>query len=164
MPWRPIGSVNIEPHFLDHDNNWKWAISFTAMPLYPRGKNSRYPLVWRSGGPLCRSGQDKVKILDLTRSRTSTPRSSNLLPIHQTSVDVSEKHITLIIRYAWHYTEMKQMMLLAILGFLFGLFFDPKKYRLHVFWNVSWFLTKNIASHPMEPISYSHLRQSRILH
>jgi hypothetical protein len=35
--------VNI-PHFLYLGTIWRWVVNFTPRSLYPRGKNSRYPL------------------------------------------------------------------------------------------------------------------------
>jgi hypothetical protein len=45
------GSGCTYPHFLDIGTSWKWAVSFTPRPLYLRGKNPRYPLDRRLGGP-----------------------------------------------------------------------------------------------------------------
>jgi hypothetical protein len=39
-----MGSGYIDPHFLDLGTSWRWVVSFTPRPLYPRGKNPRYPL------------------------------------------------------------------------------------------------------------------------
>jgi hypothetical protein len=36
---------------------WRWVVSFTPRPLYPQGKNPRYPLDKRLGGPQSRSGR-----------------------------------------------------------------------------------------------------------
>jgi hypothetical protein len=48
--------------------------SFTSLPLYPRGKSPRYPLVRRMGEPHSRSGRrGEEKILDPTGTRTPTP-------------------------------------------------------------------------------------------
>jgi hypothetical protein len=52
-------------------------VSFTPLPLYPRGKSSRYPLDRRLGGPQSRSGQrGEEKVLDPTGTRTPALRSS----------------------------------------------------------------------------------------
>jgi hypothetical protein len=40
-----------DPHFLDIGTSWRWVVSFTPRPLYPRGKSPRYPLDRRLGGP-----------------------------------------------------------------------------------------------------------------
>jgi hypothetical protein len=70
------GSRYIDPHFLDRGTSWRWVVSFTPRPPYPRGKSHRYPLDRRwLGGPQSRSERHgEEKILDLTESRTSTPR------------------------------------------------------------------------------------------
>jgi hypothetical protein len=42
-------------------------VSFTLLPLYPRGKSPRYPSHMRLGGPLCLSGRyGEVKIINST--------------------------------------------------------------------------------------------------
>jgi hypothetical protein len=35
---RPWGNVCIDPYFLDLGTSWRWVVSFTSRPLYPRGK------------------------------------------------------------------------------------------------------------------------------
>jgi hypothetical protein len=45
------GSGYIDPYFLDLGTSWRWVVSFTPRPLYPRGKSPRYPLDRRLGGP-----------------------------------------------------------------------------------------------------------------
>jgi hypothetical protein len=51
-------------------------------PLYPRGKCPQYLLDRRLGGPESQSGHcGEEKILDPTRTRTSTPQSSSLQPV-----------------------------------------------------------------------------------
>jgi hypothetical protein len=77
-PWRRMGSGCVGPHFLDLGTSWRRVVSFTPLPLYPRGKSPRYPLDRRLGGPQSRSGRfGKEKILDPTVIRTPTPRSSS---------------------------------------------------------------------------------------
>jgi hypothetical protein len=46
-----MGAERIEPHFLDLSTSWRWVVSFTPQPLYPQGKNCRYPLDKRLRGP-----------------------------------------------------------------------------------------------------------------
>jgi hypothetical protein len=54
----------------------RWVVSFTARPLYPRGKSPRYPLDRILGGPQSRSRRRKEeKILGRSGTRTPTPRS-----------------------------------------------------------------------------------------
>jgi hypothetical protein len=70
--WR---SGCIVPHFLDLDSSWRWVVSFTTQPLYPRGESPRYPLDRRLGGPQNRSGrrrEEKILVLTETRTPTST--------------------------------------------------------------------------------------------
>jgi hypothetical protein len=69
---------SIDPHFLDLGTKWRWVVSFTPWPHYPRGKISRYPLDRRLDGPQSRSGRrGEEKILDHNGTRTPTPRSSS---------------------------------------------------------------------------------------
>jgi hypothetical protein len=66
MPGRLMGSGCIDPRILDLGINWRWAVSFTDRPLYPRGKSSRYSLNRRLDGDQNRSGQNgEEKILSL---------------------------------------------------------------------------------------------------
>jgi hypothetical protein len=60
-PWRPMGSRCIDPHFLDLGSSWRWVVSFTPWPLYPRGKSPRYLLDRRLGGPQSRSGHGETR-------------------------------------------------------------------------------------------------------
>jgi hypothetical protein len=54
-------------------------VSFTPLPLYPRGKSPRYPLYRTLGELQSRSGQrGEEKILDPTMTRSPTPRSQSL--------------------------------------------------------------------------------------
>jgi hypothetical protein len=58
MPWRCMGEwMYRSTSFLDLGTGWRWVDSFTSLPLYPRGKSPRYPLVSRLGGPQNRSGR-----------------------------------------------------------------------------------------------------------
>jgi hypothetical protein len=53
-------------------------VSFTRLPLYPRGKSLRYPLDRRLSGPQSRFGwHGEVKILATTGTRTPIPWSSS---------------------------------------------------------------------------------------
>jgi hypothetical protein len=55
------------------DISWRWVVSFTPLPLYPRGKSHRYPL-HRLGGLWSRNWlHGEREILDLTGTLTSTP-------------------------------------------------------------------------------------------
>jgi len=38
------GSGSIVPHILGLGTRWRWVVSFTSRPLYPKGKNPWYPL------------------------------------------------------------------------------------------------------------------------
>jgi hypothetical protein len=65
-----MGSGCVDPHFLDLGTSWRWVVTFTSRPLYPRGKNPLYPLDTRLGGPQSRSGRrGEEKILDPAGTR-----------------------------------------------------------------------------------------------
>jgi hypothetical protein len=51
-----LGSGDIAPLILDLGTSWI-VISFTPRPLYPRGKNIRYPVERRLGGLLTQPGR-----------------------------------------------------------------------------------------------------------
>jgi hypothetical protein len=62
------GSGCIDPHFFDLGTSWRWVVSFTPLPLYPR-----YPLDKKLGGPQSQSGR---------RGENSCPhRDSNSDPV-----------------------------------------------------------------------------------
>jgi hypothetical protein len=72
------GNGCIDPHCLDLGTGWRWMVSFTPLPLYPRGKSPRYPLDRRLGWPQSQSGRrGEEKILGPSGTRTPTPRSSS---------------------------------------------------------------------------------------
>jgi hypothetical protein len=81
------GSGCIDPYFLHLGSSWRWVVSFTPQPLYPRGKSTRYPLDRRLGGPQNRSGYvKKRKFLTLPglerRSLGRPARSQSLYRLH----------------------------------------------------------------------------------
>jgi hypothetical protein len=72
------GSECIDPRILDLCTSWRWVVSFTPLPLYPRGKSPRYQLDRILGEPQSPSGRrGEEKILDPTGTRTPNPRSSS---------------------------------------------------------------------------------------
>jgi hypothetical protein len=72
------GSWCIDPCFLHLGTSWRWVVSFTPLPLNPRGKRPRYSLDRRLGEPRSRSKwYGEVNILDATGTRTPTARSSS---------------------------------------------------------------------------------------
>jgi hypothetical protein len=65
--------------FLHLCTSWRWLVSFTPLPLRPRGMKTWYPLDRSLGGPQIRAGRyAEVNILDPTGIRTWTFRSSSL--------------------------------------------------------------------------------------
>jgi hypothetical protein len=75
----------IDPHFLYLGTSWRWVVSFTPPPLYPRGKCPRYLLDRRLGVPNNRSGRHgEEKILDSTGTRTPTPLLCSSVATHYT--------------------------------------------------------------------------------
>jgi hypothetical protein len=51
------GGVQVYSTIFYLRTRWKWVISFTLLPLYPRGNSLRYPLDMRLGGHQSRSGR-----------------------------------------------------------------------------------------------------------
>jgi hypothetical protein len=49
--WRRVGEWMYRSCFLDLGTSWRWVISFTPLPLNPRGKSHQYPLDRRLGVP-----------------------------------------------------------------------------------------------------------------
>jgi hypothetical protein len=56
-----LGSGGIAPRILDLGTRWRWVVSFTPRPLYPRGNSPAYPLDRRLGGPQSRCGRGEEK-------------------------------------------------------------------------------------------------------
>jgi hypothetical protein len=88
-----VGSGYIDPHFLDLGTSWRWVVSFTPRPLYPRGKGPRYPLDRRLSGPQSQSGRrGEEKILDHTGTGTPTPgRPARSQSLYRLSYPISGK-------------------------------------------------------------------------
>jgi hypothetical protein len=61
MPWRHMGEWRYSYAFIDLVTRWRWVLSFTLLPLYPKGKSSRFPLGRRLGGNQSRSGLCGIK-------------------------------------------------------------------------------------------------------
>jgi hypothetical protein len=55
MAWKHTGEWRYSSTILDLCTRWMWVVSFTALPFYPQGKSTRYPLDSRPGGPQSRS-------------------------------------------------------------------------------------------------------------
>jgi hypothetical protein len=51
-----LGNGGIAPR-INLGTRWRWVVSLTPLPLYPRGKSSWYPLDRRLGGPQSRPGR-----------------------------------------------------------------------------------------------------------
>jgi hypothetical protein len=47
-----LGDLMCSSTHLDLGTRWRWVVSFKPRSLYPQGKNPRYPLDRRLGGPL----------------------------------------------------------------------------------------------------------------
>jgi hypothetical protein len=81
--------IYIDPHFLDLGTNWRWVVSFTSLPLYPRRKSPGYLMDRRLGGPQSRSGRrGEEKFLDPTGPYT--PYTDCAIPAHQISCKYNE--------------------------------------------------------------------------
>jgi hypothetical protein len=68
----------MDPHFLDLGTSWRWVVSFTPLPLYPRGKSHRYPLD-RLGGPQSRSERKFLSLPGLELRSLGRPARSQSL-------------------------------------------------------------------------------------
>jgi hypothetical protein len=44
MPWRYMGEWGYSSNLLDLGTRWRWAVSFTPLPLYPPGKEPPVPI------------------------------------------------------------------------------------------------------------------------
>jgi hypothetical protein len=51
MSWRHMGEWWYSSTLLGLGTRWRWVVNFTLLPLYSRGKSSRYPLDRRLSGP-----------------------------------------------------------------------------------------------------------------
>jgi hypothetical protein len=78
MSYRRIEGVEASPRILDLGTRWRWVVSFTPRPLYPKGRSSRYPLDRRMGGPQSRSGREKFPAPTGTRTPDHPARSPAL--------------------------------------------------------------------------------------
>jgi len=59
------GSGGTAPRIISFGSRWTWVVSFTSLPLYLRGKSSRYPLdrrLDRSQSCCGRSGEDRKSL------------------------------------------------------------------------------------------------------
>jgi hypothetical protein len=52
-----MGEWRYSSIILDLGTRWRWVVSFTTLPRYPRGRGPRYPLDRRLGEPQSRSGR-----------------------------------------------------------------------------------------------------------
>jgi hypothetical protein len=66
---------------LHFGTRWRWVVTFTPRPLYPRRKNPRYPLDMSLGGPQRRSGRrgEEKKFVFWQESNHGPPDHSPLL-------------------------------------------------------------------------------------
>jgi hypothetical protein len=56
------------------ERNGRWVVSFTPLPIYPRGKSPRYPFISRMGWPQGQSGRGSERKESLPRPcRESNP-------------------------------------------------------------------------------------------
>jgi hypothetical protein len=112
------GSGGIAPRILDLGTRWRGMVSFTPRPLYPQGKNSRYPLDRRLSGPQSRSGRGGEEKNSHPRHRKSNPRT----PINVVSNRIfpeSAGNRTSVLQYvasrfsewiSWHTLTLKSIM------------------------------------------------------
>jgi hypothetical protein len=65
--WAPriegvLGSGGMGPRILDLRTRWKWVVSFTPRPLYPKGNSPWYSLHNKLSGPQSRAGRGDLEI------------------------------------------------------------------------------------------------------
>jgi hypothetical protein len=56
MPWRHMAEWRYSSIILYLGTRWRWVVSFTTLPLYPRGNSPRYSFDRRLGGLKSQSG------------------------------------------------------------------------------------------------------------
>jgi hypothetical protein len=100
------GSGGIAPRILDLGTRWRWVVSFTPQPLYPRGKSPWYPLDRRLGGPQSRSGRGGEEKNSHSR-RESNPRTPIVQPVAQRYTDWAE------VKNAWSCTFIPPYVFMA---------------------------------------------------
>jgi len=76
------GSGSITPRLLNLGTRWRWVVSFTLRPLYPRRESPWYSLNRRIGGPQSRSGrgcinEKKSLLLPEIQLRSSSPQPNH---------------------------------------------------------------------------------------
>jgi hypothetical protein len=77
MPLRHVGDWRYSSAILDLGIRGRWVVSFTPLPLYPRGKIPRYPLDRRLSGPQSQSGRcGEETILYCQESKSGRPARS----------------------------------------------------------------------------------------
>jgi hypothetical protein len=96
------GSGCIDPHILDIGTTWKWVVSFTPRPLYPRGKSPRNSLDKMLGGLQSRSGScgenSSVWFEVFTAATMKMSSSTTGRCVDLALTDVSEERIACIFR------------------------------------------------------------------
>jgi hypothetical protein len=70
MQWRLMEEWRYSSTLLDLGTRWKWVVSFRPLPLYIRGKNTRYSLDRRVGAPQSQSACWEEKNLGPSGNRT----------------------------------------------------------------------------------------------
>jgi len=69
-------SEGTAPRIFNLGTRWRWVVSFTPRPLYPRGKIPCYPFNRRLGGPQSRSGSGGEDKNPCQESNPSCPACS----------------------------------------------------------------------------------------
>jgi hypothetical protein len=87
------GSGYVDPRILDPGTSWRWVVSFTSQPAYPREISPRYPLDRRLGGPQNWSGRHEEKNSAPTGTRNSDP--SAILPVASRDTDCGRPTINM---------------------------------------------------------------------
>jgi hypothetical protein len=99
MSWRHMEESRYSSTILDLGIRWRWIVSFTPLPLYPRGNGLRFPLDGRLGEPQSRSGccgeEKNVALLGI-EPRPSSPQPVAIPTLVQRGTGSKNN-----IRYQW---------------------------------------------------------------
>jgi hypothetical protein len=104
----------IDPRFLDLGTSWRWVVSLTSRPFYPRGKCPRYPLDRRFDGPQSHSGRHEEA------KNSCPPPGLELRPLGRPT------RSQLLNRLCYACSPVKTVLLLLLLLLLVGRCWVPR--------------------------------------
>jgi hypothetical protein len=80
-----MGEWKYSSSILDLGTRWRWVVSFTARPLYPRGEDPQYPLDIRRGGPQSRYRRRGVEKISCSCRQSNLCRPTLSPSLHRLS-------------------------------------------------------------------------------